>query len=411
MIQQQALIQHRRLISGNILGAHVVEHILGPSTVAVLIPILYAEFGLTGLQAGLLETVRSIGGATASFLIGIVSDLFAHRRALILVLAITFLGLFYFLLGFSPSYGFALAAILPAGMCAAMWHAPALASMSQLYPERRGLALSAHQSAGNVGDFLGPVILGFALVTFTWRQTAHLALPLTMVVGLVLALALWSKSFGERRSGDFGTELKQQLGDIALALQNRTLLMLVLVTGTRGLGSRAMAIFLALYLSQDLGMSTPLVGLHVGLLALLGVIFGPVLGALSDRIGRKPVLLICLSAHVVFPIIIAWAGGGIGLTVAVALLGIFALVPQALMQAAAADTIKGLRVHASVMGLLWGNQVLFGAIAPLLGGLVADLFGFRAVFYYIAAMTAVSMLLVLTVPMERPSSYEPAVSP
>ena len=74
MIQQPAVIQHRKLISGNILGAHVVEHILGPSTVAVLIPILYAEFGLTGVQAGLLETVRSIGGATASFLIGIVSE-------------------------------------------------------------------------------------------------------------------------------------------------------------------------------------------------------------------------------------------------------------------------------------------------------------------------------------------------
>ncbi len=63
------------------------------------------------------------------------------------------------------------------------------------------------------------------------------------------------------------------------------------------------------------------------------------------------------------------------------------------------------------MGLLWRNQVLFAAIAPLLGGLVADLFGFRAVFYYIAAMTALSMLLVVAVPMDRPSSYEPAVSP
>ncbi len=56
-LQQGVTPTRRKLIFDNIVGAHALEHMLGPHTVAVLLPAIYAEFGLTGVQTGLAARV------------------------------------------------------------------------------------------------------------------------------------------------------------------------------------------------------------------------------------------------------------------------------------------------------------------------------------------------------------------
>lgn len=398
-VMQRAPAGRRRwTVFGSILGAHGLEHILGPQTIAALLPSMYDEFGLTGVKAGLLETTRSLGGAFASILSGVLADLFARRRGLILAVSISMLGVFYFLVGIAPVYSVALIAILPAGMFNAAWHAPALATLAQTYPGRRGLALSLHGSTGNVGDFLGPIIVGGLLFSFTWRSVMQLSLPVALAVGAALAVVLWSLNSGSAPAESLRAGLRQQVSDLRKVLSNRGILLLMLATGVRGLGTRGLSIFLALYMSRTLGMSTARVGLYLGLLTFLSIAVGPLLGGLSDRVGRKKVLLVVLVWLTLFPLTFGYVGSGLALAIVLALYGAAGFAPQPIVQAAIVDLSGGLRAQASILGLLWSSNVLFSAMAPIIGGLIADSIGYRAVFLYAAGMSAVSVLCVAIAP-------------
>ncbi|MBI4338555.1 MAG: MFS transporter, partial [Chloroflexi bacterium] len=192
--------------------------------------------------------------------------------------------------------------------------------------------------------------------------------------------------------------LRQQVSDLRKVLSNRGILLLMLATGVRGLGTRGLSIFLALYMSRTLGMSTARVGLYLGLLTFLSIAVGPLLGGLSDRVGRKKVLLVVLVWLTLFPLTFGYVGSGLALAIVLALYGAAGFAPQPIVQAAIVDLSGGLRAQASILGLLWSSNVLFSAMAPIIGGLIADSIGYRAVFLYAAGMSAVSVLCVAIAP-------------
>ena len=66
---------------------------------------------------------------------------------------------------------------------------------------------------------------------------------------------------------------------------------LVLVAMLRGMGFDALTLFTPIYLANELKMGDVRVGFHIALLTALGVIALPMLGSLSDKFGRKAVLL------------------------------------------------------------------------------------------------------------------------
>ena len=65
------------------------------------------------------------------------------------------------------------------------------------------------------------------------------------------------------------------------------------VAALRGMASVAFLTFLALYLGLDeeLGLGNAALGLHIALLVGVGVVATPAVGYISDRFGRKLVLI------------------------------------------------------------------------------------------------------------------------
>lgn len=124
--------------------------------------------------------------------------------------------------------------------------------------------------------------------------------------------------------------------------------------------------------------------------AVMQFLFGPVLGALSDSVGRRPVLLVSLVVLAVDYLIMAVAGS-IWLLVAGRVLGGITSATQPAASAYMAD-ISAPDEKAQNFGLIGAAFGVGFVIGPLLGGMLAE-FGTRAPFYAAAALAAANALL------------------
>ena len=165
-----------------VIGAHTLEHMYGRGFL-VLITAIYVSLGLNPIQAGLLDGVRQLAGGATSMSGGFFVDLFQHRRAQVLSVSLALIGIGYFLVSISPAYWQVLAALAVASAGTAMWHPPALGLLAQRFPERRGLFISMHRSTGNVGDWIGPLIVSGLLAVIGWRWIVGGGAPIMLILG------------------------------------------------------------------------------------------------------------------------------------------------------------------------------------------------------------------------------------
>ena len=159
------------VMATTVISAHTLEHMYGRAFL-VLIPQIYITLGLATIQAGLLDAVRQLSGGATSMTGGFFVDMFQHRRAHILAFSMSLLAFGYFLVSIAPTFGLILASLALASAGSALWHPPALGLLAQRFPSRRGLFISMHRSTGNIGDWLGPLIVGFLLGFVGWRRRA-----------------------------------------------------------------------------------------------------------------------------------------------------------------------------------------------------------------------------------------------
>ena len=210
------------------------------------------------------------------------------------------------------------------------------------------------------------------LAVIAWQTVLLWAAVPTFVVALAIMLLLWNVGGARVSTKQGGRALGQQFRDLGGLLRNRGLLSLIVVSGVRGMGDRGLLLFLPLYLSEELGMGSFMQGVHLSLLTAAAIVCGPLIGVLSDRIGRKPVMVGVMAVSAVLASLMIVGNSGVSLMLLVALLGTVMFSINSLVQAAAMDLGEGKRLEGSLIGLLWGSNAAFGFFPPLiLGVLVA----------------------------------------
>lgn len=386
-------------IAATIIGSHSVQHMYGQGFL-VVIPAIYEAFGLNPFQVGLISTVRQSASGIASIGGGIIVDRFHRKRGVFLGLSLALMGVGYLLAGAAPTYLLILFALAFGQAAGSFWHPVAISLLSQRFPDRRGLLLSLHRSAGSIGDSAAPLAAGALLLVISWRAVLLGAFPLTLLVAAILWATLWGigGSQSPTETVEEARPFREQLGDLKAVLRGKGLAALLVVAGVRGMGDRTLLLFLPLYLVEDLGVSSLSVGVHVALLTAMSIVSGPLLGGLSDRVGRRPVILGVMTASTIVAGLMVAFHQGIVLTALVALLGPFMFSINALTQAGAMDLAEGRKLEGSMIGLLWGNNALFGAFSPLVLGALAGVYGFQIVFIYTAVLYVVGTLAAFALP-------------
>jgi DHA1 family tetracycline resistance protein-like MFS transporter len=148
--------------------------------------------------------------------------------------------------------------------------------------------------------------------------------------------------------------------------------------------------------------TAPIIGIMIALYAVMQFIFAPVLGALSDNLGRRPVLLISLVGAAINYVAMAFAPQLWMLLLGRAIAGLTSANMSVAM--AYVTDISPEDKRARRFGLF---NAMFGAgfiVGPVLGGLLGD-YWLRLPFIAAAALNAGNLLLALFI---LPESHTPA---
>jgi len=208
----------------------------------------------------------------------------------------------------------------------------------QFPPARRGFAISAHISGGNVGTVIVAVAGPLLLASIGWRGVSVLfGLP-AAVIGL--AILRWVRESGADRAaaiagGSVRDGLRVLRSDRTI---RRIYLASVLAGGGRGLG--VANLFALLYLTQVLALPSTTTDVMYGALIVLSVPMPLVAGWLSDRLGRRPVIVgAYVGGAIGFLVFIAAGSSLVGLWIGLAIMGLFSFAESPQLQALLADVV------------------------------------------------------------------------
>ncbi len=365
-----------------------------PGAFTVILPFFAQDLGLTLTQVGLLIGLRNVTGTLINLPGGMLVDI-VGRRKLIMGLAIAWTGIPYLLLGLT--YNFVLIALFlgVVGVGNLLFHPAALSSLSELYPTRRGFATAMHQLGASFGDTLGPFCIGIVLTWATWRQvTLANAIP-----GIVMSIIFWRlmRHVQLRRPRPAGRlALRSYMQAVSSLFKNANLVLLALHGGARSMTQSGLTVFLPIYLTTVSMLSPALVGTYMAIVQGAGIISGPMSGGLSDRFGRRPIVAAGMLSTSVMLIVMMVLNVEWLFVLVLALVGFFLYSISPVLNAWALDMAPP-DLGGTSIGILFGAQALLGALAPVVGGALADAYGLKAAFYFIAASILAANLLVLAI--------------
>ena len=384
----------RNQLATTVVLGHAIKHIYNSGLRTILLPEIKIGLGLSATQLGSLAFSRHATSWVTSMGAGYLGDRFPNRASLILAFSLALTGVSFFVVGAAPNYWMMFAAMLLVGVGPSLYHPPAIGALSRRFPDRRGFAISLHGTGGSIGEVLGPIITAGVLTLLMWRDV----LQASLFPALLAAFVIWSmmRSMPGEVPGTAST--RAYFTSLATLLRRRALLALVLVTALRSMGQGVIITFLPVYLREDLEFSATRVALYMSMSQVVGIGAQPAMGFLSDRFGRKMVLMPAMACMGLLFITLTYADPGVQMVLTILALGAFQYSLHTIFIAAAMD-IAGGEVQSTVVSLIYGASFL-GTLSPVLAGVIADNYGIPSTFLYGGAVVLVStfILAVLKLP-------------
>ena len=326
------------------------------ATLGISLPEIRQSLSLSEIEAGSLFSVIFIIAAFASAIAGRLSDKIGRKA--VLVAGISALSAGFTLAAWSASYGFMLAPLGLAGVGYGFITPSLFALMSDLLPQRRGLGASLVSVAYGIGGFLGSIMASSVVAWSGWRSAFFTVSVLGFfIAGLEIAgIKDVSTSGAVKLTGSYRKTL------------TRTLILLALAEFIGGSVFWSSASWTPTVLRSAKELSLAQTGLVMGLWGLAPMIGALLLGPLSDRLGRKRVILGsaypgALAAFLAY----SWLTSPTALAAGLLIFGILkASVPiliVALAQESASDETSG-----TASGVVMSMHYLSAVVAPLVTG-------------------------------------------
>jgi MFS family permease len=365
-----------------------------PATFYLLLPFLVKEMGLSYSQAGFLVTIRAAANLLVNIPAGMLVDLIG-KKALLMALALLATGVPYFLVGVSQSFFWVALFMAFVGIGNYLWHPAAISTLSEKYPDKRGFAIAIHAIGPNIGESLAPLLVGVLLLSMSWRNV----LFVNLIPGVLIAFILWKFLFGKlesRAESKRSLSAKEYLSGMKRMAQNPSILLLVLVAGMRSMTQQGLHVFLPIYLTHDLGLSSAVAGLYLSITQTAGMIGTPIAGSVSDRRGRKRVLTAGLLSSSIVLFVLAYFRLNWLFITGLAILGFFLYAVRPVIWAWVLD-LSPKELGGSMVSFFSGSQSLLSSISPLLCGFIADRWGILTAFYFLAGSVFVANLIVFAI--------------
>ena len=383
-----------------------------------VLPLFAQHLGASKADIGFIAAASTIIGIVTNLPAGALSDVWGRKRV-ILVAALVF-ATAPFLYFFVTTPWQLVAVRVYHGLATAIFGPVALAYVADLFQQRRGENMAWYSSATMVGRFLAPTVGGFVLSLAMLPAVVALFLPLgwsparlpyllvylgcglSGLVALFLALRLPDLSGGAEAQRSRGAEV-QRGGGVEPAstpaekkrrprpyLERRILL----TSGTEAaqyLAYGALETFLPLY-ALAVGRAEWEIGLIFGLQTVTTLLTKPLMGRLSDRLGRRALIALGLLVSAAALAGVPWTASLLLLAILAMLFGLGVAVVTSSTAAFVADLAQG-TAHGAALGTLGTIMDVGHASGPIVAGLLiarlsyAPAFAIIAVVLILAAVT------------------------
>jgi FSR family fosmidomycin resistance protein-like MFS transporter len=354
-----------------------------------LFPLFVEKLGLSLTQVGLIAGINRFLAFIVQPSAGYLADRYPTRAFTMAGLLLTVV--FIPLSGIAPGFWTLLLVIAIGSIGSSMFH-PAVTGMVPLYAGRNaGLSMSIFNTGGTLAFGVGPLFI-------TWYAARYglSALPATMVLGIMVTIYLYltlpaPPNEGLAKNGFIGA-IKESLG---AAWKSIALIWLVMVL--RAVVGQSFMTFMPVLFVRE-GFSLVSAGIIFSLFTVAGTFSGLMAGAISDRVGFKPVFYV--THGLMTPVLLLFlqlSGGWVYAGAALAGGIVLATLPLGVVMAQSLAPQGRSMVGSLMMGFAFG---LGGLVAPLVGNL-ADVYSVRTVLYGISLLPLVTLFLIARFPANQ----------
>jgi FSR family fosmidomycin resistance protein-like MFS transporter len=349
-------------------------------TLPIVMAKLKEVFQLSYFQVGIMMMILNLSSSVIQPIFGYISDRF--RTGWFVPVGILWTTLAMGFLGWAPNYVIALLLVGFAGLGTAAFHPRAMMAVYLASGEKRGLGAAVFSTGGNLGFAMGPVVGSLLVLGLGLHATVGLV-PVGII--LFLAIFLYRGDFLHRQAPRKSPKDKV-IDDGSAAIPWVSLSAVCLIITLRSWVYMSAITYMPMFF-QDQGMALKSGSLMLTVFLACGAAAGLYGGHLSDRIGRKAVIIGSALLYPVLAVLMllaegpwVWLLAGASGAALLASFSVTIVLTQELLP----------RYLGLASGLTLGLGFGTGGLGAALSGYFADSFGLRTTFWMLALIPALA---------------------
>ncbi len=357
----------------------------GRLTTSTLLLKIEESFGIDHAQAGLALTGMWLSYGVMQFPSGLWSDI--RGRKVTILCALGTFSLAFIFMGISMNYGLFFFFLVMLGLGSGCFQTASISMLSDLYLANRGKALGLQASSGSIAGLV-PIAVPVLAELYHWRA-------LFIMWGILsLSLAFLFRRYSvETTRLPQGVSIKDRFMDgVSVLKQGTTRLFLavnlILVFTWMGFMS-----FFPAYTIENKGLTPFQAGVAFALISFSGILLKPLIGIISDRGRKKPIITALL-------FITAIAAGGLVFIESFALICVAAFLMAFItsiflvMNSYLMDYWEE-RGRGGKLGFYRTITILVGSPTSAFIGYTATRYGFDTPFFVLAVLLMLAAVMLL----------------
>ncbi|MCJ7573576.1 MFS transporter [Candidatus Bathyarchaeota archaeon] len=352
-----------------------------------LLAIFAKEIGATGVWIGLAVAGYWVSRVLLEVPSGILSSKYGYYAPMVLGLVLTALGTAVCMYVSNP-FQLILGRALQ-GLGAPLFFAVSMTFIVNLFPvDRRGSAMGVFQGIEFFGTILGSTFSGYLITAFGFKG-GFLLSTILVVISIIIIMAprnIRAESRAQPRTASI------PLSSLLKVFGNKTLLIVSSATLAEFIMSTGIlyTVF-PLYANEGLGFSLADIGLFMGARSVGYVVAMLTMGAVADRVGRRPVLIFGLASTAVMIVALSLVSSFLGIVAVISVLGVTTGAIWIVCPVLAAEA-----VDPSLRGAAIGTYRTFFDLGSIFGPIIMtwifSAYGITPCFYLSGALLVLNLI-------------------
>ncbi|MYB34400.1 MAG: MFS transporter [Gammaproteobacteria bacterium] len=363
--QESETAKNNRFLLGTLAAGHLVNDWVA-GTIWLVAPAIAASMGLGPAEVGLIIAVNGIAAGFTYVPAGIIADR-TRNSGLLMLISFWWVAIGYFLSTLVPGFWLITLFLAIGVMGDAFWHPVATGILVKTMPKRRAQVLGIHAMGGSVGaEILAPVSIGVLLTYFDWQSSLQIITIPAFLMGLLFIV------MGPRITSVSRQPVRKEKFTQALQvwLTHRGLMMVGMMV-LYNMSLFALLSMTPLTLQQRYEMSVFNSSVLFAAMLVIGTMFQPFIGKLSDMVGRSQPIIITLLFSTVFSACAAWFEEFIPFMIGLICAASLLTAVRPIILAAAVELSE--ESESTTLGIVFSVLDGVGALGALVAGLVGEI--------------------------------------